>query len=81
MATDGEVASETLNGHLQGGFKVRGIGIEVYIEATRDKWRMIDLATDMSGFTDQQLIEEIARRMGLQVMGIHSYMADAEEQS
>ena len=81
QVADSEVVSETLNGHLQGGFLVRGIGIEVYIEATRDKWRMIDLATDMSGFTDQQLIEEIARRMGLQVMGIHSYMADAEEQS
>lgn len=50
QVADGEVVSETLNGHLQGGFKVRGIGIEAYIEATRDKWRMIDLAIETGYF-------------------------------
>ena len=50
QVADGEVVSETLNGHLQGGFAVRGIGIEAYIEATRDKWRMIDLAIETGYF-------------------------------
>ena len=50
QVADGEVVSETINGHLQGGFKVRGIGIEAYIEATRDKWRMIDLAIETGYF-------------------------------
>ena len=50
QVADSEVVSETLNGHLQGGFAVRGIGIEAYIEATRDKWRMIDLAIETGYF-------------------------------
>ena len=50
QVADGEVVSETVNGHLQGGFAVRGIGIEAYIEATRDKWRMIDLAIETGYF-------------------------------
>ncbi len=50
QVADSEVVSETLNGHLQGGFLVRGIGIEAYIEATRDKWRMIDLAIETGYF-------------------------------
>ena len=47
---DGEVVSETYNGHIQGGFLVRGVGIEAYIEGTRDKWRMIDLALETGYF-------------------------------
>ena len=35
QVAEGEVVSETYNGHLQGGFLVRGIGVEAYIEATR----------------------------------------------
>ncbi len=50
QVADSEVVSETYNGHLQGGFKVRGIGVEAYIEATRDKWRMIDLALETGYF-------------------------------
>ena len=50
QVADAEVVSETLNGHLQGGFAVGGIGIEAYIEATRDKWRMIDLAIETGYF-------------------------------
>ena len=50
QVADGEVVSETLNGHLQGGFRIRGIGVEVYIEATRDKWRAIDFAIETGYF-------------------------------
>ena len=50
QVADGAVVSETINGHLQGGFKVRGIGVEAYVEATRDKWRMIDLAIETGYF-------------------------------
>ena len=50
QVADGEVVAETLNGHLQGGFRIRGIGVEAYIEATRDKWRMIDLAIETGYF-------------------------------
>ena len=50
QVADDEVVSETINGHLQGGFAVRGVGIEAYIEATRDKWRMIDLAIETGYF-------------------------------
>ena len=50
QVADGEVVSETYNGHLQGGFKVRGVGIEAYIEATRDKWRAIDFAIETGYF-------------------------------
>ena len=50
QVADGMVVSETLNGHLQGGFAVRGVGVEAYIEATRDKWRMIDLAIETGYF-------------------------------
>ena len=50
QVADGEVVSETYNGHIQGGFKVRGVGIEAYIEGTRDKWRMIDLALETGYF-------------------------------
>ena len=50
QVADGEVISETLNGHLQGGFRVQGIGVEAYIEATRDKWRAIDFAIETGYF-------------------------------
>ena len=50
QVADGEVISEVLNGHLQGGFDVRGVGIEAYIEATRDKWRAIDFAVEIGYF-------------------------------
>ena len=50
QVADGEVVSETINGHLQGGFRVRGVGVEAYISATRDKWRMIDLAIETGYF-------------------------------
>ena len=50
QVADGEVVSETINGHLQGGFDVRGIGIEAYASAARDKWRMIDLALETGYF-------------------------------
>ena len=50
QVADGEVVAETLNGHVQGGFNVRGIGIEAYASATRDKWRMIDLALETGYF-------------------------------
>ena len=50
QVADGEVVAETINGHLQGGFRIRGIGVEAYIEATRDKWRMIDLAIETGYF-------------------------------
>ena len=50
QVADEMVVSETLNGHLQGGFKLRGIGIEAYASATRDKWRMIDLALETGYF-------------------------------
>ena len=50
QVADEMVVSETLNGHLQGGFRVRGAGVEAYIEATRDKWRMIDLAIETGYF-------------------------------
>ena len=50
QVADGEVVAETINGHLQGGFLVRGIGVEVYVEATRDKWRAIDLAIETGYF-------------------------------
>ena len=50
QVAEGEVISETLNGHLQGGFRVRAIGIEAYIEATRDKSRAIDLAIETGYF-------------------------------
>ena len=50
QVADGMVVSETYNGHLQGGFKVRGIGVEAYAAATRDKWRAIDLAIETGYF-------------------------------
>ena len=50
QVADGEVVAETLNGHLQGGFKIKDVGIEAYIEATRDKWRAIDLAIETGYF-------------------------------
>ena len=50
QVADEMVVSETFNGHLQGGFKLRGIGIEAYASATRDKWRMIDLALETGYF-------------------------------
>lgn len=50
QVADGMVVAETYNGHLQGGFVVRGIGIEAYVSATRDKWRMIDLALETGYF-------------------------------
>ena len=50
QVADDAVVSETLNGHLQGGFRIRGVGVEAYIEATRDKWRMIDLAIETGYF-------------------------------
>ena len=50
QVADGEVVAETVNGHVQGGFAVRDVGIEAYIEATRDKWRMIDLAIETGYF-------------------------------
>ena len=50
QVADGEVVAETLNAHLQGGFNVRGIGIEAYASATRDKFRMIDLAIETGYF-------------------------------
>ena len=50
QVADGEVVSETLNGHLQGGFRIRGIGVEAYIDVTRDKWRAIDLAIETGYF-------------------------------
>ena len=50
QVADGEVVAETINGHLQGGFKIRKVGIEAYIDATRDKWRMIDLAIETGYF-------------------------------
>lgn len=50
QVADGEVVSETLNGHLQGGFRIRGIGVEAYIDATRDKWRAIDFAIETGYF-------------------------------
>ena len=50
QVADGAVVSETLNGHLQGGFRIRGIGVEAYIEATRDKWRAIDFAIETGYF-------------------------------
>ena len=50
QVADGEVVAETINGHLQGGFDVRGIGIEAYASATRDKWRMINLALETGYF-------------------------------
>lgn len=50
QVADGAVVSETLNGHLQGGFRVQGVGVEAYIDVTRDKWRMIDLAIETGYF-------------------------------
>ena len=50
QVADEMVVSETFNGHLQGGFRVRGVGVEAYIEATRDKWRMVDLAIETGYF-------------------------------
>ena len=50
QVADEMVVSETFNGHLQGGLRVRGVGVEAYIEATRDKWRMIDLALETGYF-------------------------------
>ena len=50
QTADSEVVSETVNGHLQGGFKIKDVGIEAYIDATRDKWRMIDLAVEVGYF-------------------------------
>ena len=50
QVADGEVVAETINGHLQGGFDVRGIGIEAYASGTRDKWRMINLALETGYF-------------------------------
>ena len=50
QVADGAVVSETLNAHLQGGFRIRSVGIEAYIEATRDKWRMIDFAIETGYF-------------------------------
>ena len=50
QTADGMVVAETINGHLQGGFKIRNVGIEAYIEATRDKWRAIDLAIETGYF-------------------------------
>ena len=41
---DEKIVAETYNGHLQGGFKVGTVGIEAYIDATRDKLRAIDLS-------------------------------------
>ena len=56
QVADGEVVSETINGHLQGGFRPpfispqAGVSVEAYIEATRDKWRAIDLAIETGYF-------------------------------
>ena len=50
QVAEGEVVSETLNGHLQGGFRILGIGVEAYIEATRDQWRAIDFAIETGYF-------------------------------
>ena len=50
QVADGAVVAETLNAHLQGGFKIKSVGVEAYIEATRDKWRMIDLAIETGYF-------------------------------
>ena len=50
QVADGTVVAETLNAHLQGGFKIKSVGVEAYIEATRDKWRMIDLAIETGYF-------------------------------
>lgn len=50
QTADGEVVAETVNGHLQGGFKIKDVGIEAYIDATRDKWRMIDFAIETGYF-------------------------------
>ena len=50
QVADGEVVAETYNAHIQGGFMVRSVGVEAYAEATRDKWRMIDLALETGYF-------------------------------
>ena len=50
QVADSELVSETLNGHLQGGFRIRGIGVEAYIDVTRDKWRAIDFAIETGYF-------------------------------
>ena len=56
QVADGEVVSETYNGHLQGGFRPpfippqAGVSVEVYVEATRDKWRAIDFAIETGYF-------------------------------
>ena len=56
QVADGEVVSETINGHLQGGFRPpfippqAGVSVEAYISATRDKWRAIDLAIETGYF-------------------------------
>ena len=50
QTADGMVVSETANAHIQGGFKVRNIGIEAYSSATRDKWRAIDFALETGYF-------------------------------
>ena len=50
QVADEMVVSETLNAHIQGGFKVRAVGVEAYASATRDKWRAIDLALETGYF-------------------------------
>ena len=50
QVADGMVVAETLNAHLQGGFRVRGVGVEAYVDATRDKWRAIDFAIETGYF-------------------------------
>ena len=47
---DGMVVSEVLNAHIQGGFKLKRIDVEGYVEAERDKWRMIDLSLESGYF-------------------------------
>lgn len=50
QVADGMVTSETLNGHIQGGLRIREVGIEGYASATRDKWRAIDLSIETGYF-------------------------------
>lgn len=50
QTADGMVTSETVNAHLQGGFRFGSVGVEAYAETTRDKWRAIDLAIETGYF-------------------------------
>lgn len=50
QVADEMVVSEVINGHIQGGFDIKGVGIEAYAAATRDKWRAIDLAIETGYF-------------------------------